>query len=213
MISPPSCATAGRTRVSINSLIWETTSSSSSSPASTIALSATASNTGRPAVKCSMITVRIAGFNWYQSLSPSFVTVIKSAPKKTPVTCGRENSRSASGEVRAATSGSVKFAVPEAMTVRPGRNFRVAGFGVCSVWINIDGSDGWTKQSALIMGGQRGESTLGSLYEHSNRGRQRSAPRRPASTDGVELLQGEAARDDRDRDTKPGGGFTRQVGD
>jgi hypothetical protein len=26
------------------------------------------------------------------------------------------------------------------MTVHPGRNFSVAGLGVCSVWINIGGS-------------------------------------------------------------------------
>jgi hypothetical protein len=35
----------------------------------------------------------------------------------------------------------VKFAVPDGMTGHPGRNFRVAGFGVCSVSMNIDGSD------------------------------------------------------------------------
>jgi hypothetical protein len=66
--------------------------------ASATALSTAASNTRRPAVKCSMITARIAGFSWYQSPAPSFVTVIKSAPRKTPVTSGRENSRSASGD-------------------------------------------------------------------------------------------------------------------
>src|SRR6266851_520761 len=64
---------------------------------------------------------------------------MKSAPRKTPVTSGRVNSRSASGE-RAADRESVKLAVPDAMTVQPGRNFRVAGFGVCSVWMNIGGS-------------------------------------------------------------------------
>ena len=30
--------------------------------------------------------------------------------------------------------------VPEVMTTRPGKNFRVAGLGVCSVWMNIDSS-------------------------------------------------------------------------
>jgi hypothetical protein len=33
------------------------------------------------------------------------------------------------------------------MTWRPGRNLRVAGFGVCSVWMNIDGSEGDRTQS------------------------------------------------------------------
>jgi hypothetical protein len=42
------------------------------------------------------------------------------------------NSRSASGD-RDAELGSVKFAVPDSITVQPGRNFNVAGFGVCSV--------------------------------------------------------------------------------
>ena len=42
------------------------------------------------------------------------------------------NSRSASGE-RAAEPASVKLAVPDSITAQPGRNFRVAGFGVCSV--------------------------------------------------------------------------------
>ena len=88
--------------------------------------------TGRPAVKCSMIAASTAGFSWRQSLSSVFVTVMKSAPRKTPPTSGSWNSRSASGE-RAAALRSGKFAVPDSMTVRPGRNFSVAGFGVCSV--------------------------------------------------------------------------------
>jgi hypothetical protein len=29
------------------------------------------------------------------------------------------------------------LAVPFSITVRAGRNFRVAGFGVCSVWMNM----------------------------------------------------------------------------
>ena len=32
------------------------------------------------------------------------------------------------------------WAVPDSITVQPGRNFSVAGFGVCSVWMNIGGS-------------------------------------------------------------------------
>ena len=89
--------------------------------------------TGRPAVKCSMIAASTAGFSWCQSLSSLFVTVMKSAPRKTPPTSGSWNSRSASGERAAAAPRSGKFAVPDSMTVRPGRNFSVAGFGVCSV--------------------------------------------------------------------------------
>ena len=150
---------------------------------------APASITGRPAVKCSMITARIKGFSWYQSPSASFVTVIKSAPRKTPVTCGRANSRSASGDTRAAASASVKFAVPEAMTMRPGRNFRVAGFGVCSVWMNIDGSRSEAKRNcrALSMVVRSVESTLGRPSSVVNRG---SARRRSqmVSANCVELL-------------------------
>src|SRR6516162_2857678 len=205
MMSPPSCATAGRTRVSSSSLIWETTSSSSSCRASMAALPAvSASTTGRPAAKCSMITAKTAGFSWYQSPSASFVTVIKSAPRKTPVTCGRANSRSASGDIRAATSASVKFAVPEAMTTRPGRNFRVAGFGVCSVWMNIDGSEKSMGLHTLAWG-------FGAANQPSAGGRPK--PRHHASADGVELLQGEAAGNDRDWNTKAGGGLAGQIRD
>jgi hypothetical protein len=46
-----------------------------------------------------------------------------------------------------AASGVVKFAVPEVMTGCPGRNFRVAGFGVSSVCMNIAGSDDERKLS------------------------------------------------------------------
>ena len=38
---------------------------------------------------------------------------------------------------RAAEPASGKLAVPVASTSRPGRNLRVAGFGVCSVWMNM----------------------------------------------------------------------------
>jgi hypothetical protein len=33
--------------------------------------------------------------------------------------------------------------VPPSSTVRPGRNFKVAGFGVASVWMNIASSVPW----------------------------------------------------------------------
>src|SRR5438132_4430482 len=88
---------------------------------------------------------------------------MKSAPGQTPVTSGRVNSRSASGE-RAADRESVKLAVPDAMTAQPGRNFRVAGFGVCSVWMNIGGSAAHEEgQGALSMGLSRRESSLSML--------------------------------------------------
>src|SRR6516162_6838364 len=216
MMSPPSCATAGRTRVSSSSLIWDTTSSSSSWDASTTALSAAStSTTGRPAVKCSMITARTTGFSWYQSLSASFVTVTKSAPRKTPVTCGREKSRSASGDTRTASSASVKFAVPEAMTVRPGRNFRVAGYGVCSVWMNIDGSECVTRLCTLAWGlnpanqPSTGRQSLRWGVDEN----QMQSERQAGSADGVELLPGQAARDDCDWNTQAGGGLAGQVGD
>src|ERR687891_967164 len=61
---------------------------------------------------------------------------MKSVPKNTPVTPSTSNRRRASGE-DSALAGSVKSTTPRAMTSRPGRNFRVAGFGVCSVWMNI----------------------------------------------------------------------------
>ena len=57
---------------------------------------------------------------------------MKSVPRNTPVTSGNVNSRSASGD-RAVMPESVKLAVPDGITVQPGRNFSVAGFGVCSV--------------------------------------------------------------------------------
>src|SRR4051794_17363596 len=46
------------------------------------------------------------------------------------------NSRVASGEA-SASSSLVASNVPSGSTTRPGRNFRVAGFGVASVWMNI----------------------------------------------------------------------------
>src|SRR5690349_3538890 len=86
-----------------------------------------------------MMPPRIDGFMICQSLSAAFVTVTKSAPKNTRSTPSIANSRRASGELRA-LSVSAKSCVPFSMTTRPGRNFRVDGLGVCSVWINKTGS-------------------------------------------------------------------------
>ena len=136
-ISPPSPATAGRTRVSSNSLIWDTISESPSSKDSSSSPSAAAlSIRGRPRVKCSMIAPRTAGFRCRQSPS-DLVTEMKSEPKKTLPTSGMPKRAAASGE-RAAASLSGKSATAlSPITSRPGRNFSVAGFGVDSVWMNI----------------------------------------------------------------------------
>ena len=36
------------------------------------------------------------------------------------------------------TFGEAKSTLPDSTTARPGRNFRVAGLGVSSVWMNMD---------------------------------------------------------------------------
>src|SRR3954469_2267102 len=82
-----------------------------------------------------MMAPRIAGFMCCQSL-PSLVTVTKAEPKNPLATPGTLNSFSASGE-RAAASRLVNSIVPLSSTVRPGMNFKVAGLGVASVWMNM----------------------------------------------------------------------------
>src|SRR5436305_5639960 len=82
-----------------------------------------------------MMPPRIDGFRTCQSLSAALVTVTKSEPKKTRSTPSMANSRLASGEFDA-LSTAAKSSVPLSMTTRPGRNFRVDGLGVCSVWMN-----------------------------------------------------------------------------
>src|SRR5471032_3243426 len=73
-----------------------------------------------------MMPPRIDGFRICQSLSSALVTVTKSETA---------NRRLANGDA-AAVSPPAKSIVPLSMTARPGRNFRVDGLGVCSVWIN-----------------------------------------------------------------------------
>src|SRR6516162_2092408 len=136
-MSPPSPATAGRTRVSIRSLMRATVSESFSSKNSSetgVGWAPVASN-GAPLMKCSMMAPRIAGLICCQSPAV-LVTEIKSAPKKTPVIFGISNNRSASGDC-AAASLLCMSSVPDSRTGRPGRNFKVAGLGVASVWINM----------------------------------------------------------------------------
>ena len=142
-MSPPSLATAGRTRVSISSLMVATVSASAASKNSSLVIVVagdTVASSGAPEMKCSMITPRIIGFSSGQSLA-LLVTVMKSAPKKTPVTPAISNKPSASGDC-AAPAGSRKSSVPFPASTRPGRNLRVAGFGVGSVSINMESSVG-----------------------------------------------------------------------
>src|SRR5215472_5161218 len=82
-----------------------------------------------------MMPPRIEGFRTCQSRSAALVTVMKSDPKKTRSTPSMANSRLASGD-GAPASADAKSIVPLSMTTRPGRNFRVDGLGVCSVWMN-----------------------------------------------------------------------------
>ena len=137
-MSPPSLATAGRTRVSINSLIVATVSASAASknsPASLVSPLPPAATIGAPDMKCSMITPRMAGLSCGQS-APDLVTVMKSEPRKTPPTPWISNSRSASGDWAASALSRIS-SVPVSSTVRPGRNLSVAGLGVTSVWMNM----------------------------------------------------------------------------
>src|SRR5271170_492742 len=61
---------------------------------------------------------------------------MKSLAKKTPVTPGSCIKALARGD-RSAVSRSRASNVPSSITGRPGRNLRVAGLGVASVWMNI----------------------------------------------------------------------------
>ena len=82
-----------------------------------------------------MMAPRMAGFRCCHSPSP-LVTLMKSVPKNTPLTPSISNSRAASGDALL-VSGSRNSNVPWSSTGRPGMNFRVAGFGVASVWMNM----------------------------------------------------------------------------
>src|SRR5215472_17566559 len=84
-----------------------------------------------------MIVPRIAGFRCFQSPS-DLVTEIKSETKKTRDTSGTVKSAAASGERPAASRSGKSATAPSPMTSRPGKNLSVAGFGVDSVWINMD---------------------------------------------------------------------------
>ena len=80
-----------------------------------------------------MIAPSTAGFTCgHSDPSSAFVTEMKSCPKYTPETPGTANREEARGE-RAAAWASRASKVDSGITTRPGRNFRVAGFGVASV--------------------------------------------------------------------------------
>src|ERR1044072_8643888 len=182
-MSPPSFATAGRTRVSISSLMVATVSASpasKNSPASLASPLSPSATTGAPDMKCSMMTPRIAGLRCRHSPS-AFVTVMKSEPRNTPLTFATSNRRSASGDFTASALSRIS-SVPVASTVRRGRNLRVAGLGVVSVWMNI-----WALRGAL-----------GCPTNHNNRWSfaPRTSMRRPLRQR-VEILVTQMPRHDR----------------
>src|SRR5690606_4756409 len=133
---------------------------------------------------------RMAGFRCCHS-APSFVTVMKSYPKKTPITPGMSNRRPASGEAARADSASRKSAVPSSSTTRPGRNLSVAGLGVASVWMNIDGSP-----CCLFWNGSKISRKEWLFKPHIGSSR--------PSSQAFDLLVGQAVRDDGDRNRECG---------
>src|SRR5215210_3234776 len=142
-MSPPSWATAGRTRVSINSLIWSMISASAGSSSTEGGSSAMwipaalpGVNRGAPLTKWSSRASRTSGSRSVHETAGEAVTDTKSRPKNTPSTMPLSNSALASGDA-CALSASAKSRVPASITVCPGRNLRVAGLGVCSVRISI----------------------------------------------------------------------------
>src|SRR6266508_653269 len=219
VMSPPSLATAGRTRASISSLMTATVSESFSSKNSSRSADAAASvpfTIGAPDMKCSMMAPRIVGLSCCHS--PAFlVTAMKSEPKKTPDTPAIPKRRSARGD-RAADSLSRISSVPLASTARPGRNFSVAGFGVGSVWMNMacsfqsqdeNGSswhcNRWRLPAEVqpVLSRQEGRAMRGkpssiSFASGATNGPKRSAPSRHR----VEFFIAEMPGDDGDRNGK-----------
>src|SRR5437588_2975942 len=219
-MSPPSLATAGRTRASISSLMVATVSESfaskNSSPSSDGAASALFT-IGAPDMKCSMMAPRIAGLSCCHSPAV-LVTATKSEPKNTPEIPAISNRRSASGDW-AAASLSRMSSVPLVSTGRPGRNLSVAGLGVGSVWMNMACSLVAQDQNAhdrVIVVGGAARWKFQPVAPTCRRGTAWRAarplafalPRTPPahearlSRHGVELLVAEVAGHDRDRDGK-----------
>src|ERR1700733_5916530 len=82
-----------------------------------------------------MMVPRIAGFKCCHSPAP-LVTDTKSWPRNTPDTPEMPKSFSAKGLSKA--SAALRYSrVEPGRTGLPGMNFRVAGLGVASVWINM----------------------------------------------------------------------------
>src|SRR5256885_14516803 len=140
---PPSWATDGGTRVSIRSLIWAIMSASAGSSsidggssAMWMPAAVPGVNSGAPLTKWSSRVSTTSGSRSVQDTPGAAVTETKSRPKNTPSTRALANSAAASGEA-SAPSASAKSRVPASITVWPGRNLRVAGLGVCSVWISM----------------------------------------------------------------------------
>ena len=67
----------------------------------------------------------------------TFVTVIKSLPKNTPLTPSILNNCRAKGEPRAEI-GVGKSIVPDSRTKTPGMNLRLLGLGVSWTWMNME---------------------------------------------------------------------------
>ena len=83
-------------------------------------------------MKCSMIAPRMAGLSCCHSPS-ALVTVMKSEPKNTPVDARRCRTAARPAATCGVFLASEYRACRSGKTARPGRNFRVAGFGVASV--------------------------------------------------------------------------------
>lgn len=75
---------------------------------------------------------------------------MKSGPKKTVLTPGRWNSRSASGEA-AELPASRNSCVPDVDTGEPGMNLSESVLGVVSVWMNIERRAAGGRTSAVLV--------------------------------------------------------------
>uniref|UniRef100_A0A8W7NYX7 Uncharacterized protein n=1 Tax=Anopheles coluzzii TaxID=1518534 RepID=A0A8W7NYX7_ANOCL len=136
MMSPPSSCTVGRMRVSSSSLIICTVSSSSSLNCVS-GFGFASVTTGKPDAKKSIITANTSGLMMRHSASSCFEMVTKSPPKNTARTPSTRNSSLASGLHWAADTEGKSIVWPFSSTGTPGRNFRLSGFGVSCVWMNM----------------------------------------------------------------------------
>ena len=137
-MSPPSFATAGRTRVSINSLMVATVSASLASKNSSSSPVA-----GRLALgeqrRAGHVVLHDGAEDHRLELLPLAVGLGHGdeigAEEHTADAADLEQALGQWG-FRGAIPSRMS-SVPASSTVRPGRNFRVAGLGVVSVWMNI----------------------------------------------------------------------------